>query len=190
MIGKMILSILCFLIFSMLFAFAEEYAFRQTKWGITKEEVENSEYSKLIGDYEDNLIYKAFIFDFDCDVYYFFEDGKLRSAEYNFGLFEPIENARYVYNSFKEILIKKYGIPLEEKEKLEKWDNIWMLEYGIIPERAYHETKWENDTTLIILKIHDRWNPYIFINYFDKKWLETDAPKKAQEREHELYKAF
>jgi len=53
MIGKMILSILCFLIFSMLFAFAEEYAFRQTKWGITKEEVENSEYSKLIGDYED-----------------------------------------------------------------------------------------------------------------------------------------
>jgi hypothetical protein len=187
--GKIVFQMACLLIFFTSFAFAEEYDFRQTKWGMTKEEVKSSESSQLLTDINDILEYKTSIFDYVCKVYYYFEDGRLRSAEYDFGLFDLMENAKYVYNFFEEILTNKYGILLDE-EKLEKWDDIMRLESGEIPEKSYQETRWENNTTLIILKINDYYCPSIFICYFDKKWLEENALKRAKEREQALYEAF
>lgn len=95
--------------------------FRKTTWGMTKAQVKQTETSEIIKETDDVLAYRADLAGYQSFVIYIFAGDKLTRAKYS--IIEEHSNKNdYIsdFNSIKELLQKKYGIPKED-EKI--WKN-------------------------------------------------------------------
>jgi len=112
--------------------FAEEYDFRSTRWGMTKEEVEKTETDTFKNDNfiatKDNkkaekIVYETIINGYHCQIYYLFDEKN------------QLYDAGYIYrNSFADrhdymneilrlrlLLMNKYGQPTSQKNETIVW---------------------------------------------------------------------
>lgn len=99
----------------------EEYDFRQTRWGMTKEEVTKSEKLKMIFELNNKFFYKTSVANRNCNLIYDFENNSLKAGVYIFDI-EHTNKNEYIddYSTLQDMLVNKYGQP---KENLKIWKN-------------------------------------------------------------------
>ncbi|HOF34841.1 MAG TPA: hypothetical protein PK624_12960 [Spirochaetota bacterium] len=114
--------ILLMLIFSAFTLFSEEeYDFRKARWGMSFEEVLNSEeVEPLYSVKNEHITYRDSIFFKYYSFNYSFSDGKLSSIFVSFDDLFPLEKNNYFeeYNEIKKLYEKRYG-------KVSKSQTIW-----------------------------------------------------------------
>ena len=101
-------------------AFSNEYDFRKTNWGMSREEVAEAE-DALELQYGDSPFpgesYEAKIGGLDCYINYYYIGDKLTSAEYEFSYEATLE---YLcinnYRHLKEKLMEKYGKAIKDED--------------------------------------------------------------------------
>ena len=101
-------------------AFSNEYDFRKTNWGMSREEVAEAE-DALELQYGDSPFpgesYEAKVGGLDCYINYYYIGDKLTSADYEFGYEATLE---YLcinnYRHLKEKLMEKYGKAIEDED--------------------------------------------------------------------------
>jgi hypothetical protein len=160
--------------------------FRQTSWGMSKEEVKTIESAELDYESDDILGYnvKIGIKNFLCG-YYFLED-KLYRAGYHYLDNHTNDNDYIVeYEELKELLIQKYGEPkIDEmiwKNDLFK-DDVQHWGMAICMGHLKYHTTWENDTTVIGMILYgDNYEISLAIGYDSKELADiADNIKKEQ----------
>ncbi len=90
----------------------ENYDFRKSRWGMSRDEVKSTEDATFIGSTEDFLFYDGRVANMDCGISYNFVNNMLVSARYGFTEEHSNKND-YLYDFFKlkDILKEKYGDP-------------------------------------------------------------------------------
>jgi hypothetical protein len=170
--------------------FAEEYNFRNTKWGMTQDEVKRTETLKISTATKDKLKYNLVMYQWKTNLnYYFGANGVLNSAEYNFFNHIPaIINANALdqmgvalYHSLQSDLIQKYGQPQED-------NTIWTNEsFKSLPENLGAHiaqghlillTLWETNRTIVALSCKRDYqflHPYANskISYYEKSYYQS-----------------
>ncbi len=162
--------------------------FRNTRWGMTKEQVlriegepdrlENSEGLDIIQ-------YPQRILNMECLVGYVFAENRLAKAKYSF-LGKQGDKNQYVleYQNIKNILIRKYGRPLSEKalwsDPLYKGDD---SNWGLAISQGHLElnSRWRDNETEILLRLSGGGNRLSLIVEYSGLEYEELA-QKAQKR--------
>jgi len=106
-----------------IFSENKPYDFRETSWGMSKEQVKLAENKKLDSEEDNKLIYSVEIYGRDYYCTYFFSKNKLHGGIYYFkGKY--INKNSYVinYKRLKESLTKKYGKSISGSEKVARWE--------------------------------------------------------------------
>jgi hypothetical protein len=138
-----------------------EYDFRKAKWGMSVEQVKNSEtahfesegWCEELTSY--TLEYTGRIADITCTIGYTFRNEKLEEAGYVFLGEEYGGTEKFLFEKFKKWLIEKYGEPIKDITP-------WLT--------------WETTTTIIKLDIVTvKGRKIVGINYFDKR-VEEKSP--------------
>ena len=177
---KKFLLIVIVLIFTLvcLTVYSQDYDFRKTIWGMTKDEVKSTENNEIIdedlGSTEEVIVYKDQISSFDCFVGYIFVENKLASAGYYINEEHSNKNA-YIddYEKLKDLLSKKYGNPIRDdviwRDDLYKEDKVdWGLAISIGD--LTYQASWETPTTEIELLLSgDNYNIELVIKYVSKE---------------------
>ena len=132
-VGVMI-SVLCLVSL----AWAGEYNFRQTKWGMSKEEVKASENLKPSYEEDKWVSYETNILNHDVSLRYFFLDGKLYNASYNSD--KSHKDPLSMYRDFKEMLREKYGPPIRVNEPEDWGKNTNTIQSEVSSEWETHRT--------------------------------------------------
>ena len=90
----------------------ENYDFRKTRWGMSRDEVKPTEDTTFVAEDETFLSYDGHVANMDCYISYRFVNNILVSAMYRFTEEHSNKND-YLYDYFKlkRILKKKYGDP-------------------------------------------------------------------------------
>jgi len=142
-----------------IFAQDASFDFRNTKWGMTKSQVEESEDMELYLEIESNLIYKSTIGGKKASIIYSFtNDNELYRGAYCFE--EEHTNRNDFINDFEEInkiLSNKYGYPISDEKiwlnDLYKNDN---KEWGFAVSLGHlrYDTSWENRKTKILHSVN------------------------------------
>jgi hypothetical protein len=164
------------LVFSLLSYSQEQFDFRLTNWGMSKEQVKKTETATFIGDENNLLSYKGTLAGYECTIEYFFTNNILARTRYI--IMESRTNTKnYVtdYNSFKELLTKKYGQPKKDK-KIGNSEYEMDLGYAILNGNLTYYSNWENENTLIFLGFFNvsNSNVAIGIEYSSKKYKELE----------------
>lgn len=102
--------------------------FRNTTWGMSKEQVMKIEKEKLEHDYNNKLVYQFLVEDFNAELSYNFNnDDQLQTIEYIFR--SPIQrtfivNGKYpIWDKTVRNIISKYGQPTgKPSDKVYTWD--------------------------------------------------------------------
>ncbi|MHC1792110.1 hypothetical protein [Solidesulfovibrio sp.] len=166
----------------------EQYDFRNTKWGMNKEEVKQSEELKPHEENESAILYLDKIDDLEVVVVYFFTEGKLTSAKYG-ALNKYVNNNSYYWQAFdplREMLFKKYG-------KEVKRDKIWTnklyqnnpSEIGMaIATGGYDEyVLWDTGKTKIIAFINgENFKIKTGIEYYSKEFEKSADDNKEKKK--------
>jgi hypothetical protein len=193
--------------------FAQEYDFRNTRWGMTAKEVRGIEKARLVSRTGNNkeyrLVYSTVISDFKGSIIYYFTDYKLRNARYSFNIAE-IGKAVEDYSYFKKLLIEKYGSPESSRREYsdQKKSELGPLYYVLyLPLRFKTKedlesgelalkSMWVTDFTYITLVLGFDKKKELFnldIIYEHKRWVD-DQKRAEQERkkleEEKLLDAF
>lgn len=162
--------------------------FRNTRWGMTKEQVlriegqpVHLENSKGL----DIIQYPQRILNMECLVGYVFAENRLAKAKYSF-LGKQGDKNQYVleYQNIKNILISKYGRPLSEKalwhDPLYKGDD---SNWGLAISQGHLElnSRWKDNETEILLRLSGGNNRLsLVVEYSGLEYKELT--QKAQER--------
>ena len=181
----LLILILLVVLYSRAFA-NDKYNFRQTKWGMSKEEVMKSESSEPdhIFSKGDTLAYHSEIFGEKVLILYKFSFNKLVWAKYILSkyLFEKgkiIEGLPIIdFGKFEDILKKKYGKPKDNGTKfktkelrdklrilIESGDgkeSTELMDKSIREGKAWWYSAWESKDTLILLHLHGNKGRIIF----------------------------
>lgn len=93
-----------------------EYDFRKARWGMSKEQVMESERAKLIFDNENSVEYRVFIGDFQTQANYTFDNDKLvRVGLYFLTEYEDKNKYIEVYEFLQDGMTKGVGSPVLDK---------------------------------------------------------------------------
>lgn len=162
------------------------FDFRNTRWGMVKSAVKVTEFGQPVQDKDDLLAYADVVGgDMDVLVAYIFSQGKLVRGKYLFYT-EHTNKNDYMsyYNKYKEIMNLKYGSPKSDEEI---WhDNLYRgkpekLGLALSLGQLAYRSRWENETTEIILTLHENKNKIVFgVIYSSKK---AGALKELSEEE-------
>lgn len=89
-----------------------QFTFRNTSWGMTKDEVKNSETAKFLDEDDTSLIYTGKVAGLNTSIFYKFINNKLVSGMYMIEEKHSNKNS-YIddYQNIKKILLDKYGKP-------------------------------------------------------------------------------
>jgi len=182
------------LIFLLSFVFAqqnnkEDYDFRRTKWGMSKEQVKISEKNSIIEENDEYLAYFGKVFSKDVMIVYYFANSKLVRARYIF--LESHTNKFYYlidYKSIKDVLLNKYGEP--------KYDRVVWLndlyqddysEWGLAISIGHliFGAGWETNTTEIeIYLVGENYQILHAIQYTSKQYKDLiDAEEQKKNKE-------
>jgi len=154
-----------------------KYDFRETNWGMSKEQVKEIEKNiTLIGEdivqdsimgCDGSLHYKGEVNGLECDVYYYFMKDRLISATYKKVDSIVRFKVKFIsnYKSLKSYLIKKYGKPYD--------DGIEMIKDEPIAPYAMVAWKYPTDSIyqilLLLMGFEDRNEIEWLINYQSKE---------------------
>jgi len=162
------------------------FDFRNTNWGMSKEQVKATEDKKPGSEIDNTIAYRVKI---DGDEYicgYTFLEDKLYNAGYVFTGKHSNRNL-YIddYKRLKEILTKKYGKPLTDRitwdDDLFKNDRSqWGLAVSI-GDLSYGAT-WETSTTYITLRLWGDNYEISLVLAYDSRELEEWVKKIKEER--------
>jgi hypothetical protein len=166
--------------------------FRKAYWGMTKEEVMQTETDKPSSIKDNELVYKVTLAGLKAEAHFLFTNNKLTSTNYASrsmrmgGLVTSIYDQYYKdYETWKDALKVKYGTPVEDREIWKKESakhmNISIGEQ-IMKWNLTLISKWVLDRT-IIMYVWDRKgvgvnDGYPVINYYDKNTYVDDTTKK------------
>ena len=164
----------------------KQYDFRKTRWGMTKKRVKGIEQIGLVVEKEDLLTYRTHVYNLNCLVSYFFNQGILTRGKYEF-VEEHTDKNKYIddYNNIRKILMKEYG---KSKRMLCTWKNKNSLyrnnpeDWGFALSRGdltYH-SEWETPDTFIFLDLYGKdYKVYLTVDYKSKKYLEGQTSPPA-----------
>lgn len=154
-----------------------KYDFRETNWGMSKEQVKEIEKNiTLIGEdivqdsimgCDGSLHYKGEVNGLECDLYYYFMKDRLISATYKKVDSIVRFKVKFIsnYKSLKSYLIKKYGKPYD--------DGIEMIKDEPIAPYAMVAWKYPTDSIyqilLLLMGFEDRNEIEWLINYQSKE---------------------
>ena len=168
---------------------AQNFDFRNTKWGMDSLAVKKAEVSTLQFSKKKSLVYNGKLGDIDARIVYdFTSSNKLYHAAYYITLDE--KNPQQSVNTFlllQESLTKKYKDPYlklistinGKVLKQEEWAS------NLISDNLNFETKWKTDKTNISLSLFSINDVLcIEINYYS---IENDS-KNSEERKALIYK--
>ncbi|MDQ1339201.1 MAG: hypothetical protein QG567_352 [Campylobacterota bacterium] len=93
----------------------QELTFRQTKWGMSKNQVKQSENLEIILDENDLLAYEGKVAGFPSYIVYNFINDELATGSYQL-IHEHVKKSDFIYDfeNIKNNLIKKYGQPSKD----------------------------------------------------------------------------
>ena len=183
-----ILIILCSTkVFSQKFTPFHEYDFRNTNWGMSKEEVRLAERRNPDFETDNGLVYKVIIDKYDCYCVYYFLENKLYMSAYRFNEEHNNKNA-YIedYENLKELLTKKYGKPT--------WENVnWKDDFykdikgnwGLAVARGDLEytITWEDPITTVQMRLTgESYKIDLIIAYYSNEledWAKEIRDKKS-----------
>ncbi len=160
--------------------------FRDTKWGMSKEEIRKIEKAKLIKEEGNLMFYEGQVGGKICLIVYIFVQDKLVRSKYMVTEKHTNQND-YIsdYKSLKELLTQKYGKPTEDDEF---WKNdLYKDDYsqwGFAVSLGHHSyyTIWETPSTKIFDSLTgDNYRITLQIEYVSKQF--KDLEKKVKEEE-------
>lgn len=166
---------------------SEEFDFRKTYWGMSKENVKATETGEIIRD-NDILAYEGIIGGLKAYIIYIFVDNKLVRSKYVF--IEKHSNRNdYIhdYNNLKNILTKKYKQSNEDKVY---WKNDlyeddyenWGLAISIGHLTQF--SNWKTDKTEIWLSLTgDNYSIDLAVEYSSIKLSELENAKRETQTE-------
>jgi hypothetical protein len=173
----------------------EEYNFRKTVWGMTKESVKHTEKRKPVFDRENDLVYNDTLMSLNMGVFYHFVENKLVSSGY--GVIEKHSNKNLYINDYKElknVLLEKYGDPSDRWFDGEKYKEIlWLNDlykdnpshwgFAISLGHLVYQSCWETDETEIVLKLNgDNYEIQLNLVYYSKKLKHLEEKEKEDEK--------
>jgi len=182
---------LIFLLFSTTTLLSAQTNFRNTTWGMSKQEVKSVENIELLKEIDNALVYKTEIAGFQCYVYYIFINDQLSRAKYY--LLESHTNMNdhiSDYKKLKKLLTKKYGSPVESeqiwRDDLYKGDyNDWGMAISVGDMMYYSE--WEiPETDVLIMLYGENYEINHQIEYSSKKFAKKEKEQKEKETLDEL----
>lgn len=160
---------------------ADEFHFRKTKWGMDIEQVKKTETVRLTLNKKDKLTYAVILASMQASASYLFAESRLIAAEYTFLITNYVDVDDYVrdFGLFREELIKKYGIPYEDKVtwKAGRKDGFFYRK-GLAVVRGFltYTTKWETPNTTVLLYLGriknprtGQWGPTMFEIKYESK---------------------
>ena len=166
--------------------FAEDYDFRNTRWGMSPGEVKRAEKSNLISQERERLYYDTEINGMNFVLAYTFADNKLIEACYlsNFQHFNSNSFIDDFYN-LKDLFDKKYGKFAGEVEHWNgdggDYDKGDLVSMGYLSYLAL----WETSSTEISLMLNgDNLKTNMFIYYQSKKY-HYESEQREQQRKLE-----
>lgn len=164
----------------------EEYTFRKTTWGMTREQVKSAEVGRVLYDTENTLVYEGAIAELDCNILYVFTGGKLVRAKY--WITEEHSNRNdYIVDYdilLKKALTKKYGQPISDeqiwKNDLYK-DNYQDWGFAVSIGHLSYWTRWQTLQTEIFLDLRgDNYNIILETQYTSKELRELEEKEKEK----------
>lgn len=133
----------------------EGFTFRKTKWGMSQQQVHETEGKQPVLQEADKIIYQDKLLNLGTKVIYYFEKGKLFKGTYFFdGTFTNQVEYIVNYKKLKHALKDKYGSPSSDNNaELDEMDDFSYDHMGELVSRGVHdlETKWETPSTNITL---------------------------------------
>ena len=137
---------------------AQDFDFRKTRWGMSKEEVIQSEGKKPINEVATQIYYRDSILDRKVLVIYTITNNKLRAGGYTLEDEHTNKNV-YIddYKDFKGVLIDKYGSPMSDEVI---WHNSLYINdsqrWGLAVSIGHLEYKcrWETERNVLVLGLH------------------------------------
>lgn len=164
---------------------ADEYDFRKARWGMSQEEVIRSESGKPVGRTSEVLKYKSSLDNKDCSIFYKFQNNRLMTGLYAFDIWHTNQN-NYIldYGRLKELLIKKYGTPLDDEVI---WSNDLFKNdhqlYGMAVAMGHlaFVARWETPTTEVGLMLTGENYEITLAIIYESKDLKEDPEKKDKE---------
>lgn len=185
---KKIILCLVILLFAAGNVWAEEFSFRGTKWGASKEDVKKTEKGKLKEDMGWALLFDAGkVSGMDAETLYAFtNDNRLAGAGY---FFNPKNTAteKYIedYNKIKASVTNKYGNPIVDNEYWDKDTSkkLYADSKGnaILMGNLRLHTEWETDDTVIIADISGgNFSVNIILSYENKALLDIFQKESAE----------
>ena len=157
--------------------------FRDSEWGMSKEQVELLEKTQPVYPEKDTLTYIGKVANLQVNIIYKFTDNKLNVGTYKFTT-KYANNNVYMqdYEKINNFLDLKYGKPEIRKEI---WNNELYKDkkgyYGNAISIGHYalESKWSNDKTIIIHKLSGSNNIIDHsIDYFDKNSIVDNSERK------------
>ncbi|RPJ09634.1 MAG: hypothetical protein EHM28_01045 [Spirochaetaceae bacterium] len=168
------------LLFSCCMVFTDNN-FRDTKWGMSIEEVRKVEKSEYADATSDGLFFKTTIQNVDWIICYFFVDNKLYRAGYMTSENYTNTNKYFeIYNTFRDLLIDKYGQPIKEVITI---PDIYKNhpDSGLLMGQVIYISHWDfTDITLDITAQGGDFKARVVILYANK---ELDAVKVQRDRD-------
>ena len=163
---------------------AQDFDFRKTKWGFTKNQVKSVESAESIMDEGNILGYSTTVADLECSLGYYFGDNSLYKGAYIFGE-EHSNKSDYLsdYIKLKLLLKEKYGEPQTDeinwKNDLYQDDT---ADYGLAISIGHLELYciWENEKTSIQLVIEGDNYEIALKAIYTSKSLSEEVKKKNQ----------
>jgi len=171
-------------IFSLVFA--QEYDFRSSSWGMTKQEVISHEKLKLIYNKSNHLGYMSKISGLKTSVLYTFSKNHLSSAGYMFREKHSNKND-YIndYEYIKKVLIDKYGQPIVDEKvwRNDLYKNDYQ-NYGLAVSIGHlrYDTQWETDKTKISLDLlGDNYKISMIVKYKAKALINSVKKERLKD---------
>jgi hypothetical protein len=184
--------VLCFLILS-LFAFgllAQERSltrthFRNTRWGMSREQVKASEASKLLKDDGRIIMYDGEVASLKTYVAYMFTGDQLTRGSYQL-LTKHSQQNDYIddFERLKKLLVEKYGKPNKDivnwKDSLYK-DDPQKYGFAVSLGHLVYGATWETpETNIMVMLSGDNYKINLEVNYFGAKLMPVDSEESKR----------
>jgi hypothetical protein len=161
--------------------FAQNFEFRNSKWGIDSISVKKNEKSKLLHSQKGRLVYNGKLNDWDAKIMYSFTS---QNQLFHSGYIIILENKDpqdYInaYVLLQETLTKKYNEAINKKSTTINGKIIGQDEWAsnLVNDNLSLETSWKYDNTNIVLSLFNVNDAF----YLEVNYTAAEADKKNNE---------
>jgi hypothetical protein len=168
-----------------------EIGFRKAAWGMDRDQVIQTEGREDVEEGDNYLSYAGQVAGLSCSILYIFVEDTLVRGKYFFTVSHSNDNDYLSdYSTLKEMLIKKYGRPLED-EQIWKGDlykddyQRWGMAVCIGDLTMY--AKWgKSETEIVLILTGDNYQTNLAIEYISKRLGHLEDQMKERQALDEL----